>query len=253
CKDATKMSFGIPEDLLLFRKPPTSAENSYADQPVIKGKPLSLSDEGDFMPFERNAPMVPGTGYSRARWQLDAHAFTRSSGNRLLTPEDLRGLSHADIFQLFKRFSLERVYDFEHHVMIGESLEAEGKLPSDFMLLQPQSWQPDVWSDITRMLTLNGAQSAKGKEMHLCPMQFDIADRAIAQWTMKGEEVYDPFGGLMTVPYRAILLGRKGRAAELNPAYFLDGATYCRAAEREMSMPTLFDLDALDQEQEATA
>jgi len=252
CKDATKMSFGIPEYLLLFRKPPTGSENSYADQPVIKGKPLSLSDDGDFIPFDRNSPMVPGTGYSRARWQLDAHAFTRSSGNRMLTPEDLRGLSHADIFQLFKRFSLEQVYDFEHHVMIGEALEAEGKLPSDFMLLQPQSWQPDVWSDITRMLTLNGAQSAKGKEMHLCPMQFDIADRAIAQWTMKGEEVYDPFGGLMTVPYRAILAGRKGRAAELNPAYFLDGAAYCKAAEREMSMPTLFDLDALDQEQEAT-
>lgn len=57
----------------------------------------------------------------------------------MMTTEDLRGLSHADIFQLSKRFSLEQVYDFEHHVMIGESLEVEGKLPSDFMLLQPQS------------------------------------------------------------------------------------------------------------------
>jgi len=52
------------------------------------------------------------------------------------------------------------------------------------------------------------------------------------------------------VPYRAILLGRKGRAAELNPAYFLDGAAYCKAAEQQVSMPTLFDLDALDAAQE---
>ena len=253
CKDATKMSFGIPEYLLLFRKPPTSSEKSYADTPVIKDKPLSLDADGNAMAFDRNAAMIAGTGYSRARWQLDAHAFTRSSGDRLLTPEELQGMSHADIFQRFKQFSLNSVYDFEHHVRIGESLEVEGKLPSDFMLLQPQSWQEDVWSDITRMLTLNGAQSAKGKEMHLCPLQFDIVDRAIAQWTMKGEEIYDPFGGLMTVPYRAILAGRKGRAAELNPAYFLDGAAYCKAAEREMSVPTLFDLDELDQAQEVTA
>jgi len=35
-------------------------------------------------------------------------------------------------------------------------------------------------------------------------------------------------------------------AAELNPAYFLDGAAYCKAAELEASMPTLFDLDEID-------
>jgi hypothetical protein len=29
--------------------------------------------------------------YSRARWQVDAHGFTRSDGNRLLTVEDLEG------------------------------------------------------------------------------------------------------------------------------------------------------------------
>src|SRR3546814_15125753 len=87
------------------------------------------------------------------------------------------------------------------------------------------------------MLTLNGAQSAKGKEMHLCPMQFDIADRAIAQWTMTGEEVYDPFGGLMTVPFRAIKLGRRGRAAELANSYFLAGAAYCKQAALEMATP----------------
>lgn len=243
CKDGSKMGVGMPEYLLIFRKPPTDTSNSYADEPVVKEKPLSLDEDGNQFPFDRNKPMVPGTGYSRARWQLDAHGFTRSSGNRLLKPEELQSMPHDAIFQTFKRFSLEQVYDFEHHVRIGEALEVTGKLPVTFMLLQPQSWSDDVWSDITRMLTLNSAQSAKGKEMHLCPLQFDIVDRAIAQWTMKGEEIYDPFGGLMTVPYRAIKLGRKGRAAELNPAYFLDGAAYCKQAELEMATPTLFDLE----------
>jgi len=253
CKDASKMSFGLPEYLLLFRKPPTSSEKSYSDTPVVKDKPFSLDSDGNPIPFDRNAPMQAGTGYSRARWQLDAHGFTRSSGQRLLTPEELQGLSHADIFQLFKRYNLQTVYDFEHHVRIGESLEVSGRLPVTFMLLQPQSWHPDVWSDITRMLTLNSTQASKGKEQHLCPLQLDIVDRAINQWSMKGETVYDPFGGLMTVPYRAILKGRKGRAAELNPSYFLDGASYCKAAENQISMPTLFDLEAMDAEQACMA
>ena len=248
CKDATKMGVGMPEYLLIFRKPPSSSEKSYADRPVVKLKPFSLDADGNMVPFDRELPMVNGTGYSRARWQLDAHGFTRSSGKRLLTPEELQALPHDVIFKLFKKYSLENVYDFEHHVALGEALEVTGKLPVTFMLLQPQSWSDEVWADVTRMLTLNGAQSAKGKEMHLCPMQFDIADRAIAQWSMPDEEVYDPFGGLMTVVYRAIRAGRRGRAAELNPAYFLDGANYCKAAEREFGMPTLFDLDALQAE-----
>ena len=91
------------------------------------------------------------------------------------------------------------------------------------------------------MLTLNGAQSAKGREMHLCPMQFDLADRVIEQFSMPGEVVFDPFGGLLTVPVRAIMKKRFGMACELSNRYFLDGATYCKAAEDEMMMPSLFD------------
>ncbi|MEY4417340.1 MAG: hypothetical protein RIQ53_4633 [Pseudomonadota bacterium] len=250
CKDATKMGVGMPEYLLIFRKPPSDLSNSYADRPVVKLKPFSLDDDGNMIPFDRQKRMVAGTGYSRSRWQIDAHGFTRSSGQRLVTAEEMLGLPHDVIFKVFKDHSLRQVYDFEHHVKIGEALEVAGKLPVTFMLLQPQSWSDEVWADVTRMLTLNGAQSAKGKEMHLCPMQFDIADRAIAQWSMPGEEVYDPFGGLMTVPFRSVKLGRRGRAAELNPGYFFDGAAYCKAAELELATPTLpgFEVEALESE-----
>lgn len=220
CKDGSKMGVGMPEYLLLFRKPPTDTTNSYADTPVVKSK----------------------SRYSRARWQVDAHGFARSSGNRLLQPEELRDLPHDVIFKLFREFSLTKVYDFEHHVWIGEAIDAQGRLPVTFMLLQPQSWHPDVWTDITRMLTLNSTQAQKGKQMHLCPMQFDLADRVIEQFSQPGEWVLDPFAGLGTVPYRAVRLGRKGYGVELNRAYFLDAAGYCAAAEREVAMPSLFDV-----------
>jgi hypothetical protein len=134
------------------------------------------------------------------------------------------------------------VYDFRHDVRIADAVDRTGWLPSTFMLLQPQSWHPDVWTDITRMRTLNGSQAAKGREMHLCPLQFDIVDRLIEQHSMPDEIVLDPFGGLMTVPYCAVKLGRHGFGIELNNRYFLDGAAYCAAAERDKSMPGLFDL-----------
>jgi len=226
CKDGTKMGVGMPEYLLLFRKPATDRTNAYADVPVTKSK----------------------QDYTRARWQMDAHGFARSSGNRCLKPDELAKLPCDKIYQEYKRFSLDEIYDFEFNVKIAETLELTGKLPTSFMLLQPQSWSDEVWTDITRMLTLNSSQWSKGREMHLCPLQFDVVDRVIEQMSNPGDTVLDPFGGLMTVPYRAILKKRYGIGIELNPQYFCDGAHYCKAAEEEMNMPSLFDvLDVFDE------
>lgn len=219
CKDGTKMGVGSPEYVLLFRKPQTDRSRGYADLPVSKSK----------------------ADYTRARWQVDAHAFWRSSGNRQLTAEDLASLGPDKLAKAFTAYSLSNTYDYDFHIRIGEELEARGALPSSFMSLAPGSHDPGVWHDINRMLTLNGSQTQKGLQSHVCPLQFDIVDRLIERYSNPGETVYDPFGGLMTVPYRAILKGRKGRASELNTGYFFDGVQYLRAAEREVSMPSLFD------------
>ena len=107
--------------------------------------------------------------------------------------------------------------------------------------LAPGSTSEWIWHDIVRMKTLNGEQSKRNVEQHVCPLQIDTVDRLIERYSNKGELVYDPFAGLMTVPYRAILKGRRGGGSELNSAYFRDGVHYLKAAELEVSMPTLFD------------
>ncbi len=219
CKDSSKMSCGMPEYLLLFRKTPTDTTNSYADDPVTKTK----------------------AEYSRARWQTDAHAFWRSGGNRLLTPEELETLDHDVIFRWFRDYHLANVYSYDHHVKIGETIDAFGRLPVTFMLLQPPSWMNEVWTDIARMRTLNMIQSTKGKEQHLCPLQFDICDRIIERFTNPGDVVFDPFSGIGSVGYRAILKGRKFSGTELSTRYFMDACHYLKSAENEMSMPSLFD------------
>ena len=219
-KDGTRMGCGLPEYLLLFRKPPTDPGDGYADVPVVKAK----------------------QAYSRTRWQVDAHAFWRSNGDRPLTPADLAGLPHERIFKRFRDHHLGHVYDVEQHVALGEALEATGRLPTGFMLLQPPSWHADVWTDIARMRTLNTLQERKGAQQHLCPLPFDIVDRLLTRFSMPGETVYDPFAGLMTVPYIAVKLGRRGVGVELNPTYWRDGVAYVQAAARKVSVPTLFDL-----------
>jgi len=219
CKDGTKMGVGSPEYVILFRKPQTDRAKGYADIPVKKSK----------------------ADYTRAHWQVDAHAFWRSSGDRQITADELAGLGPDKLASLFTKYSLQQVYDYEFHVRIGEELEARGALPSTFMSLAPGSHHPDVWHDITRMLTLNSEQSRRAVEKHVCPLQFDIVDRLIERYSNPGELVYDPFCGLGTVPYRAILKGRRGGGSELNPAYFLDQVHYLRSAERQVSMPSLFD------------
>jgi DNA modification methylase len=181
--------------------------------------------------------------YTRARWQYDAHGYMRSGGNRILAAEDLTGLPQEAVYKLFRKYSLGEVYDFARDVALAEHIDKHGWLPSTFMLMPPQSWHPDVWTDITRMRTLNGLQAAKGKEMHLCPLQFDIVDRLITQFSMPGEVVLDPFAGLGTVPYCAVKLGRAGSGIELNPWYFRDSIAYLKAAEAERAVPTLFDFE----------
>ena len=78
--------------------------------------------------------------------------------------------------------------------------------------------------------------------MHVCPLQLDIVERIINRYSNPGETVFDPFGGLMTVPYMAIKMGRCGYGVELNADYFRDGVGYLEEAEAEIGQPTLFDL-----------
>lgn len=220
CKDGTKMGVGSPEYVLLFRKLPTDTSRGYADVRVTKSK----------------------EEYTLGRWQIDAHAFWRSSGDRLMTAEELAAYGPDALGRLYEQFSLTHVYDYEEHVRLAEALSARNALPKTFMCLQPASHHPDVWHDVVRMRTLNGEQTQRGLANHICPLQIDLVDRLIRRYSNEGEEVSDPFGGLFTVPVRAVKLRRRGHGCELSAEYFRDGIRYLEAAEAEMRMPTLFDL-----------
>lgn len=231
CRDASKMGAGLGEELLLFRKPPTTNVTARADEPVTKEK----------------------SDYSLGRWQVDAHGLYRSNGNRLLAPDELAQYVPDQVSKLFAAEQLNGAgYDYDRHIAVCDALEMRGRLPKDFMLLPPKVTRNDadpVWDDIIYMRTLNSQQSQKRRENHLCPLPLDIVKRAIRLYSNEGEMVLDPFGGLGTVGYCAIEMGRRAYLAELSAEYWAAAVGYCEEMERKVSAPTLFDY--LEKVQEA--
>uniref|UniRef100_UPI00402747B3 DNA methyltransferase n=1 Tax=Lachnospira eligens TaxID=39485 RepID=UPI00402747B3 len=220
CKDGSKMGVGCPEYILLFRKLPTDKSNAYADDPVKKTK----------------------EDYTRAQWQIDAHGYWRSSGDRLISKDELKEFSVDDLQRVYREYSRSNVYSYEEHVKLAEELDKNDKLPATFMVVAPGSWNNlDVWDDINRMRTLNTTQSRRRQQMHVCPLHLDIVERIINRYSNEGDMVLDPFGGLMTVPMTAVKMKRYGYGIELSCDYFRDGVGYLQEAENEIETPTLFD------------
>lgn len=219
-KDGTKMGVGLPEYVLLFRKKPTDIKNAYADDPVVK-----KIDE-----------------YLLSLWQLDAHAYWKSSGNRFLTYEELQSFEMGTIYNVWKEFDKTHIYNFQEHLRVCDDLFKMDRLSKEFMCIPATSSNELVWTDINRMNTLNASQANRKKEKHICPLQLDIIDRLINRFTNEGDMVDDPFGGLFSTAYVSLKKKRKAISTELKPEYYDDGLFYLKSLEYELSMPTLFDM-----------
>lgn len=238
-KDGTKMGFGSPEFLLTFRKPQTDKGKAYADTPVTHDR-----DE-----------------YGLGRWQIDADAIWRSSGNRLLDVPALIRLANSEkglsmVKKQFSEFCNRYGYDYKAHINLAESLNSADRLPKVFSLMQPPlspEQKETIWDDVLRMRTLNMNQQRRRQEAHVCPLQLDIVERCIERFSNPGELIFDPFGGIATVPYCAVRMNRRGLATELNAEYWHDGCNYLREAEALREVPTLFDAITSDNEQYAAA
>lgn len=243
--DGTKMGIGLPEYVLIFRKAPTSNENQRADEPVTKIKSLhhvcincgfQINKVSNLETVGGGEYLCPGCteyaefkstqdfefAYSRGRWQVDAHSFWRSDGDRPLTKAEL--------------------YNYEQHVKRMEHLESKGNLPAAFMYDAPVSQHEAVWTDVPFMQGLNANQSRKQQEQHLCPLPFDVVKRLIRRYSNEGDIILEPFAGLGTVPYCATQLKRKSYGIELAGHYYHDGLKYNQEAELIAMQPTFFDL-----------
>ncbi len=226
CKDGSKMGVGCPEYILLFRKLPSDTSNAYADEPVTKSK----------------------DDYTRGQWQLDAHAFWRSSGDRLMTKEEILNTPTKRLGEIYRKYSQSSVYSYDEHVQLANELDKDNRLPATFMVIAPGSWNCDVWDDIVRMRTLNADQKRRDLQLHVCPLQLDIVERIINRYSNEGDIVLDPFGGIGTVALTAMKMKRYGVSIELNNGYFRDSVGYLQSYEDNIDQPTLFDFAESEEE-----
>lgn len=245
-QDHTPMGVGSPEYVLLFHKPQTDRTVGWADDRVAKVCAVH-------MPFLKKKrprtewvgecdPDRPCADYSVGRWQIDAAADWRTSGDRLLSHAELAALDTGTRMKVFRDQSMRSVYEYADHVALADRLAASRSLPGTFASLVPGSPRWDVWTDILRIDNLNSSQTARDVENHLCPFPLEIPRRLIAMYSMRGELVGDPFSGLGSTVLEAVKQGRRGFGTELNPVSVDDSLVYLRAHDNEKHAPTLFDL-----------
>ncbi len=203
-KDASRFGTGMPEYLLLLRKPHESESGSWSDAPIT-----SITDET----------------YGLPRWQLDANAVWRTGGQRQMLP-----------------YEAPDGYDYHAHVAYLEELDrkmllgrAHGQpLPTD---------NPWVWWNIERIRVLNGQLAREAEdEKHICPLQLDLIERCITRWSNPGDVVLDYFAGIGSVPYQAVKLGRRGVGMELKKSYYVSAVKFLERLELEQQQASLFDM-----------
>lgn len=208
-KDASRYGVGMPEYLLLFRKPhiATAEGGSWSDARID-----SISDDN----------------YGLPRWQLDANSFWRSSGERQLMPWEADGYDYAA--------HVAYLEDLDRRILLGR---AHGQpLPVD------SSW---VWWDIQRIKVLNGKVAKQAEdEKHICPLQYDLIERCITRWSNPGDVCLDYFSGIGSVPWQAIRMDRKGLGIELKRSYYELACRFLAEQELQLAQPRMFDMAELE-------
>lgn len=108
-------------------------------------------------------------------------------------------------------------------------------IPHDHESFPVDVWQKyasPVWMDVRQSNTLQRKSARDEKdEKHICPLQLDVIERCIDLWTNPGDIVLDPFAGIGSVPYQAVLMGRRGLGIELKDSYFAQATKNLESAE----------------------
>jgi DNA modification methylase len=155
------------------------------------------------------------------------------------------------IYRWWREYRRKHRYNRNIHKELGRELERLGRLPKTFSLFSPAV--PDHLSDTilsvhdySRMHSLNGQQTQRRLENHICPLALDLIEWVIERFSNPGEVVCDMFGGIGSTAYQAIKMGRKGMMIELNELYWETAVKYLQEIEVQRSAPTLFELMELE-------
>lgn len=101
-------------------------------------------------------------------------------------------------------------------------------------------WARPIWYGIEETNVLNVQVARENDdERHVCPLQLDTIERAVRLWSNRGDVVLDPFAGIGSTGYVALLHGRRTVGVELKRAYAEVAARNLADAATKVALPTL--------------
>jgi len=128
----------------------------------------------------------------------------------------------------------------------GENPEKVVHTNDSFPVEVWQNYASPVWMDIKQGNTLQKTSVREEKdEKHICPLQLQVIERGIQLWTNPGDTVFDPFTGIGSTGYVALLQERKFIGIELKEAYYNQAVANLKVANskkaRSLIGISLFD------------
>lgn len=149
------------------------------------------------------------------------------------------GLLHK---QVGKDSSMSRVGIPDYLLVFRKDGEHKHPVHCEISVDTWQKYASPVWMDIDYSNTLNAVAARDGDdERHVCPLQLNTIERAIALWTNEGDTVLTPFMGIGSEVYQSVMMRRKGIGFELKDSYFVEAVKNIKKAEFNVNQPTLFD------------
>lgn len=114
----------------------------------------------------------------------------------------------------------------------GENPERVTHTNESFPVSLWQKYASPVWMDINPSNTLQRKSAREHEdERHICPLQLQVIQRAIALWTNPKDVVLSPFAGIGSEGYVALQEGRKFLGLELKESYFKQACLNLKAAK----------------------
>jgi len=103
------------------------------------------------------------------------------------------------------------------------------------------------WDDIRINNVLKFKQSRdEDDEKHVHPLQLDVIERCVILYSNPGDIVFDPFSGVGSTIYQAVINNRKGIGAELKPSYFKQSVMNLKEIKRDSEQHDLFEPEDFD-------
>ncbi len=116
----------------------------------------------------------------------------------------------------------------------GENPEPIAHTPADFPLERWQEWASPVWMTIDQSKVLNTAVAKEEQdERHLCPLQFDVIERAAVLWSNPGDTILSPFKGIGSEGVVALRSGRRFIGIELKESYYRQAIRFLHADDAQ--------------------